>query len=106
MNVLWRIKFFFPDWIDLCEYMELFLVSLKSILIFVGFEVFTAMAMKNAVFWDVAQSAATYSSWFLARRFFYPEDRGVTFLQNVGSIHKTYRAPQPRRRHSSVLIFV
>jgi hypothetical protein len=32
--------------------------------------------------------------------FFYPEDGGDTFLQNVGS-HKTHTAPHPRRRHSS-----
>jgi hypothetical protein len=47
--------------------------------------------MKNAVFWDVApcRSAATCSCWFLARGFFYPEDRGDIFLRNVGS-HKIY----------------
>jgi hypothetical protein len=38
--------------------------------------------IKNTVFWDVA---ATCSSWFLARGFFYPEDGGDTFLRNVGS---------------------
>jgi hypothetical protein len=32
------------------------------------FEVYTAVTMKNAVFWDVA--AATCSRWFLARGFF------------------------------------
>jgi hypothetical protein len=37
----------------------------------------------------VAQSAATYSSWFLASGFFYPDDGGDTFLRNVGS-HKIY----------------
>jgi hypothetical protein len=84
--------------------------------------------MKNAVFWDVApcrsgssladfsalkmeairssetsvhtQSAATCSRWFLARVFFYPEDGGDTFLQNVGS-YKIYTAPLPRRPYSS-----
>jgi hypothetical protein len=63
--------------------------------IYVGFEVFTAVTMKNAVFWDVAprkscvnrrfggkyrlhlQSAATCSRWFLARGFCYGGD---TFL--------------------------
>jgi hypothetical protein len=61
----------------------------------VRFEVFTAVTMKNAVFWDVApcrscvnrhfggMSAASCSSWFLARGFFYPEDRGDTFLRKV-----------------------
>jgi hypothetical protein len=45
-------------------------------------------------------SAATYSCWFLASGFFYPEDGGDTFLRNVGS-HKIYMVPHPRRRHSS-----
>jgi hypothetical protein len=85
-----------------------------------------AMTMKNAVFWHVApcrsyvnrrfggmyrlhlqlgvfrlvtQSAAICSRWFLASGFFYPEDEGDTFLQNVGS-HNIYTAPHPRRRHS------
>jgi hypothetical protein len=98
------------------------------------FEVFTAVTLKNAVFWDVApcrscvnrsfggtyrfhlqdrkigeqgngvsrwlQSASTCSRCFLARRFFYSEDEGDTFLRNFGS-HKIYTAPHPRRRHSS-----
>jgi hypothetical protein len=57
--------------------------------------------MKNAVFWDMSEFAATCSGWFLVRGFFYPEDGGDTFLQNVGS-HKIYTAPHPRRRHSSL----
>jgi hypothetical protein len=65
---------------------------------FVGLEVFTAVTMKNAVFWDVApcrcereqvaaelaSSAATCSRGFFARGFFYPEDGGDTILRNVG----------------------
>jgi hypothetical protein len=51
-------------------------------------EVFMAVTLKSAVFWDVApcrsyvirriggMSAATCSLWFLARGFFYPEDGG------------------------------
>jgi hypothetical protein len=46
------------------------------------------------------QSAATCSSWFLACRFFYPEDGGDTFLRNFGS-HKIYTAQHHRRRYSS-----
>jgi hypothetical protein len=90
----------------------------------VRFEVFTSATMNNAVFWDVAscsscvnqhfasifsvqksalQTAATCSRWFLVRGFFYPEDGGDTFLQNVGS-HKNYTAPHPRKRHSSMII--
>jgi hypothetical protein len=94
----------------------------------VRFEVFRAVTMKNAVFWDVAlctscvnrrfggtyrlnlqgrkirelHTTATCSRWFLARGFFYPEDGGDTFLRNVGS-HKKYTAPHPRNRHSSSL---
>jgi hypothetical protein len=60
----------------------------------IGFEVFTAVSMKNAVFWDVAPcrscemnrrfgrtyrlSAATCLRWFHARGFFYHEDGGDT----------------------------
>jgi hypothetical protein len=38
--------------------------------------------MKSAIFWEPA-SIATYSRWFLARGFFYPEDLGDTLLRNV-----------------------
>jgi hypothetical protein len=48
----------------------------------------------------VAQSAASCSHWFLARRFFCPENGGDTFLRNVGS-HKIYTRAHLRRRHSS-----
>jgi hypothetical protein len=41
-------------------------------------------------------SVATCSRWFLARRFFYPEDGGDTFLRNVSS-YKNYRAPHYRK---------
>jgi hypothetical protein len=80
---------------------------------YVRFEVFTAVTMKNAVFWDVApcrscvnrliglQSAATCSRWFLTRGFLYSENGGDTFLRNVG-LHNIYTAPHPRRRHSSL----
>jgi hypothetical protein len=34
----------------------------------------------------------TCSLWFIASGFFYPEDGGDTFLQNIGS-HKIYTAP-------------
>jgi hypothetical protein len=53
--------------------------------------------MKEAVFWV---ATVTSSSWFLAHRFFYPEDGGDTILRNVGS-HKNYTATQPRKRLSS-----
>jgi hypothetical protein len=52
---------------------------------------------------QVAQSAATCSRWFIARRFFYPEDGDDTFLWNLGSFHWIYTTPHPRRRHSSYL---
>jgi hypothetical protein len=63
----------------------------------VGFEVFTAVTMKNAIFWDVALCISCVDWRF---KFFYPEYGGDTFLQNVGS-HKIYMVPHPRRRHSS-----
>jgi hypothetical protein len=46
------------------------------------------------------EQVAAVCSWFLARRFFYPEDGGDAFLRNVGS-HTIYMVPHPRRRHSS-----
>jgi hypothetical protein len=52
----------------------------------------------------VVAGAATCSRWFLARGFFYSEDGGDTFLRNIGSIHKIYTAPHPRRRHSSYFV--
>jgi hypothetical protein len=73
----------------------------------VRFEVFTAVTMKKAVFWDVASCSscvnrrfgATRSRWFLVREFFYLEDGGDTFLRNVG-LYKNYTAQHPRWRHS------
>jgi hypothetical protein len=92
---------------------------------YVGFEVFTVVTMKNAVFWDVAPCRscvnrrfggmyhlpsarncglpATCLWWFLALGFFYPEDGGDTFLRNVGS-HKIYMAPHRRRWHTSEIV--
>jgi hypothetical protein len=83
----------------------------------VRFEVFTAVTMKYAVFWDVAEriisiftveksgdySAATCSRWFFARGFFYREGGDDTFLRNVG-LYITYTVSHPRRRYSSSLI--
>jgi hypothetical protein len=76
----------------------------------VRFEVFTAVTMKNAVFWDVApcrscvnlRFGGTYrlrlqgriireretsvSRWLqTAHGFFYPDNGGYMFLRNVGS---------------------
>jgi hypothetical protein len=80
--------------------------------IYIRFEIFTAVTMKNAVFWDMSQCrscvnrrfggmyslhfhgrksgscrlfAATCSHWLLSCGFFYAEDGGETFLWNVGS---------------------
>jgi hypothetical protein len=62
---------------------------------YVRFEVFTAVTMKNAVFWDVAQCRSCVN-----RRF--GGDYRDTFCRIIGS-HKTYTSPHPRRRHSSLL---
>jgi hypothetical protein len=94
---------------------------------YVRFELFTAVTMKNAVFWDVAPCRSyvsrhfwgTYclhlvgrkirergtcvSRWLQTahpREFYYREEGGHTFLRNVGS-HKIYTAPYPRTQHSS-----
>jgi hypothetical protein len=40
------------------------------------------------------------SRWSLTHGFFYPEDGGNTFLQNVNS-HKIYTVPHPRIQHCS-----
>jgi hypothetical protein len=78
---------------------------------YVRSEVFTAVTMKNAVFWDVApcrscvnrRFGGTYCSHlftlFPRSRIFYPEDGGDTFLRHVGS-HKIYTVPHPRRGNS------
>jgi hypothetical protein len=55
----------------------------------VGFEVLTAVTMKNAVFRDVVPC------WSRLLDFLYLENAGDTFLLNVGS-HKTYMVPHPR----------
>jgi hypothetical protein len=90
-----------------------------NIHLFVRFEVFTALTMKNAVFWDVAPCRScvsrsfggTYSLHLKSShlltlvprsRIFYHDDRSDTFLRNVGS-RKIYTAPHPRRRHSSFI---
>jgi hypothetical protein len=68
-------------------------------LLFARFEVFTAVNMDNAVFLDVA----SYRSCKLNRRFggmcrLHLQGRKI---RNVGSIHKIYTSPHPRRRHYS-----
>jgi hypothetical protein len=83
--------------------------------IFVRFEVFTAVTLKYAVFWDVAPCRSCVTLRFggtfrlhlqgknpRARNQLeqVAEDGGDTFLRNFGS-HKIYTAPHPRRRHSS-----
>jgi hypothetical protein len=94
---------------------------------FVRFEVFTAVTMENAVFWDVAlcrscvnrRFGGTYRLHLQGRkirergtscshlltlvhysRIFYPEDGGNTFLRKV-FWDKINTAPYSRRRHSS-----
>jgi hypothetical protein len=68
-----------------------------------GLLIWCSLWMQNFKKWSneaistlVALCAATCWRWFLARGFFYPEDRGDTFLQNVGS-HKIYTAPHTDR---------
>jgi hypothetical protein len=73
--------------------------------VYVRSEVFTAVTMKNAIFWDVAPCRSCVNRCFGGTsmrftlvprsRIFYPEDGGDTFLRNVGS-NKIYTAPHPR----------
>jgi hypothetical protein len=60
----------------------------------VRFEVFTAVTMKNDVFWDVTP----YGS---CRNQYLEED----ILQNVGS-YKSHMALHPRRHHSSFIKYL
>jgi hypothetical protein len=106
------------------KYTKKLIPQIANRLIVVRFEVFMAVTMKNVVFWDVTpcrscelrfggkyilhfqgikihERGTTCSRWFLASGFLYSEDGVDTFLRNVGSIHKIYTAPHPRRRHSS-----
>jgi hypothetical protein len=53
-----------------------------------------AIILYSWVFLTAGSVSATCSRWFLARRFFYPEDGGNTFLQNVVS-HKIYMVQHP-----------
>jgi hypothetical protein len=82
----------------------------------VRFDVFTAVTMKNAVFWDVVSCLSCVNRRFGGTSGDYEECRllgcGVMFIMceptfrwNVGS-HKIYTAPHPRRRHSSIYILV
>jgi hypothetical protein len=62
-----------------------------------GSEVFTAVTMKNAVFWDVMPCGGYYKPTFgrnvpSPTRSFYPEDRDDTFSKT--SVYNT-----PTRRH-------
>jgi hypothetical protein len=68
--------------------------------------VFTAVTLKNAVFWDVTPCRSCVNRCFGGKYRLHLQGRGVdgnyTFLRNVGS-HKIYTASHPRRRHSSNL---
>jgi hypothetical protein len=52
--------------------------------LFVGFEVLTAVVMKNTVFWDITPRLPTcFHAGILLGLFFEPEDGGYMFLRNV-----------------------
>jgi hypothetical protein len=90
---------------------------------FVRFEVFTAVTMNNAVFWDVASCKYCVNRRFggtyrlhlqgirirergtSVSRWLQTEEGGDTFIRNVG-LHNIYMAPHPRRRHYSNETFV
>jgi hypothetical protein len=72
--------------------------QLSIMIIFVGFEVFTAVVMKSIIFWDITPCTACHllTRWF-AELFFDPEDGGDTFLRNVACNSMDYTASYPRR---------
>jgi hypothetical protein len=57
----------------------------------IGYEVLTAVVMKVAISWNIAQCRFLANCWFIARQIFYSEDRSDTFLRNVGYIRSTCR---------------
>jgi hypothetical protein len=80
-------------------------VRCQTSLHYVGFEVFTAVTMKNAAFWDLVPRGSCNNRRFGGTGRMFSKDGGNTFLRNVGS-YKTHTAPHPRRRHSSLNSFV
>jgi hypothetical protein len=60
------------------------------------FEVFTAVTIKNFVFWDVSPCGSCKFTDSC-----HPDEGGAKFLRNVGS-YKSHTALHPRRHHSSV----
>jgi hypothetical protein len=74
----------------------------------VRFEVFTAVTMKNAVFWDVAPCRYCVNRRFGSKyRLHLPgrkiRERGTSVSRWLQP-HNMYTAPHPRRRHSSTCI--
>jgi hypothetical protein len=70
----------------------------------VGFEVLTAVIMKNSVFWDMMLCSSlkvNQRSGRTCRPIFDPDDRGDLFLRNVDGLSKDYTALYPRRYNSS-----
>jgi hypothetical protein len=70
-----------------------------------GFEVSTAVAMKNAVFKGRGSMWADSVIQLLTLFFFYSEERRYSFLRNSG-FYKTHTAPHTRGRHFSVMLLV
>jgi hypothetical protein len=70
---------------------------------FVRFEVFTAVTMKNAVFWDVAPYRSHVNRRFREKYRLHLQGSKIRAHEEpmwAGS-HKIYTAPHPRRQHSS-----
>jgi hypothetical protein len=69
----------------------------------VGFEVFTAVVMKNSVFWDVTTCSPSKATCFrtgvLLGLFFDHEGGGYMFFQNVGWLSTDFMALYPIRYH-------
>jgi hypothetical protein len=86
--------------------------KLRQLKLYVRFEAFTAVTMKNVVLWDVAlcrscvnrRFGGTYRLHLQGKTI---RERGNSvsrWLQTESS--KNYTAPHPRRRHSSVEIMI
>jgi hypothetical protein len=82
---------------------------------YIRFEVFTAVDMKNGVFWDVTPCGSLVflrsvrrllitASVVPSSDYYHPDDGGAQFLRNVGS-YKSHTAYHFRRRHSSRFLY-
>jgi hypothetical protein len=70
---------------------------------YVRFEVFTAVTVKNVIFWDIMSCGSYKNQHFGGMFHLHDQDGGDMFLQSVTS-YKCRMASHPRREHSSYKI--